>query len=191
MTIILDYSVLSLFMMRKSHTLLAAFLLLSTLLAGPAIAQSTCTKTATDAKSEADYQQCLRDEREKRSKQLVEIYKLQIESQKEKRTYFFDQRKRQAELLWRQADFDVEMQADALEQRISRARMSNAEDPSIRRDQAAMEALRQRQTLQTRYKEQMLKVYEEREKMERTYLEVQFARYELSVRGYPVLTFDW
>lgn len=176
--------------MTKVRILLAALVLFAALSAGPAAAQANCSQVRKD-KTEADYQQCLRDEREQRAKQLVEIYKLQIESQKEKRTYFFDQRKLQTELLWKQADFDVEMQADALEQRISRSRMANSQDPSIRSDQATMVSLRQRQTLQTRYKEQMLKVYEEREQMERVYLEVQFARYELSIRGFPVLTFDW
>jgi hypothetical protein len=176
--------------MTKNRIPLAIFLITIALSTGPAIAQSTCDQTRKD-KTEADYQKCLRDEREQRSKQLIDIYKLQIESQKEKRTYFFDQRKRQAELLWKQADFDIEIQADTAEQRISLAKMSNADDPSIPRDQATIEALRQRQALQTRLKEQMLKVYEQREKMEHAYYDVQFVRYELSVRGLPVLTFDW
>ncbi len=176
--------------MKNVRTAIVGLVLSAALSVGSATAQTNCSQVRKD-KTEADYQQCLRDEREQRAKQLIEIYKLQIESQKEKRTYFFDQRKRQAELLWKQADFDIEMQADALEQSISRTRMANSEDASIRSDQSAMDVLRQRQTLQTRYKEQMLKVYEEREKMERVYLEVQLARYELSIRGFPVLTFDW
>jgi hypothetical protein len=179
------------FIMRKIQSIISGAIILLALAQAPAIAQSTCQQKLTNGGSNAEYQQCIADEREQRARQLVDIYRLQVDTQKAQREFFFDQRRRQAELLWKQADFEIERQIDQFEQRIAYARLSLNADDEVKRHTMAINALKQRQTLQSRLKDRALELYTEREQLERVQLEMQFARYELSARGLPVLVFEW
>ncbi|MBM3227715.1 hypothetical protein FJZ27_02515 [Candidatus Peribacteria bacterium] len=175
--------------MRKTHVLILGLTIAATLAGAPVVAQSSCEQRRSDGTVNPDYQRCLHDEREQRNRQLVDIYRLQIEAQKTECSFFFGQRRRKADLLWTQANFDIERQIDAAEQRIAYAKIRGGQsaDDEARRQSLVIDLLRQRQGLQNRHKDQSIELYNRREQAELTQLELQLARYELSVRGFPVV----
>lgn len=162
----------------------------SIILQTPVLAQSACDQVLVD-EGDSAYQRCIRDEKEDRARKLVDIYRMQVDSQRKSREFFYDQRRKQAELLWKQAEFDIERQKSAAEQQIAYLKIGNADDPQIQYYELQIDALDQKRDLLNRYKDRTIDLYNDRERMELTYLEVQFHRYELSVRGYPILSFDW
>jgi hypothetical protein len=160
------------------------------LLWGTAVAQSRCDTVRVED-GEGEYQVCLRDEREERAKQLVDVYRLQVDHQKKIREVTYEQRRTKAEILWKQADFDLERQVQNAEQQISLLRLSNGDNPEIRRLEVRIDELNQRRDLLGAQKDRMIDLYDRRQDMEFTYLDMQFQRYELSVRGFTPLNYEW
>ncbi|OGJ61985.1 hypothetical protein A3C37_00585 [Candidatus Peribacteria bacterium RIFCSPHIGHO2_02_FULL_53_20] len=177
--------------MRKTpSSTLGITLLLSLLIGGNAVAQSPCD-TVRIEKGEGEYQACLRDDREARARELVDIYRKQIDYQRKTREFSYEQRRQKAEILWKQADFSLERQKQDAEQRISLLRLTNGDNPEIRRLEVRIDELQQHRDLQRVQKDRMIDLYNDRQRMELIYLEVQFQRYELSVRGLSALNFEW
>ncbi|TSC59406.1 MAG: hypothetical protein Greene041662_517 [Candidatus Peregrinibacteria bacterium Greene0416_62] len=177
--------------MRKTPSLFLGILLCSTLLSRTgAMAQTGC-ETVRIEKGEGEYRACLRTEREDRARQLTDIYRMQIDHQKKAREFTYDQRRTKADILWKQADFNLERQVQDAEQQISLLRLSHGDNPGIRALEVRIDELRQHRDLQIAQKDRMMDLYNTRQNMELTYLDVQFQRYTLSVRGYSALNFDW
>lgn len=176
--------------MRKTpSSILGITLLLSLLAVGNAIAQSQCD-TVRIEKGVGEHEACLREERESRARELVGIYRKQIDYQRKTREFTYEQRRQKAEILWKKADFHIERQRQDAEQRIALLHLSSGDNPEIRRLEVRMEELQQNRDLQRFQKDRMIDLYNDRQRMELTYLEVQFQRYELSVRGLPALNFE-
>lgn len=176
--------------MRKTpSSILGITLLFSLLAVGSAIAQSSCD-TVRIEKGVGEYEACLRGEREDRARELVGIYRKQIDYQRKTREFTYEQRRQKAEILWRQADLHLERQRQDAEQRIALLRLSNGDNPEIRRLEVRRDELQQNRDLLRAQKDRMIDLYNDRQRMELTYLEVQFQRYELSVRGFSVVNFE-
>lgn len=177
--------------MRKNRNTFLGILLCSTLLSGTrVVAQSGC-ETVRMESGGGEYQACLRNEREDRARQLVDVYRLQIDHQRQTRAFTYDQRRTKADILWKQADFNLERQIQEAEQRISFLRLSHGDHPEIRRLEVRIDELNQRRDLQNALKDRVIDLYHDRERLELTIIDIQFRRYELSIRGYPALDFAW
>lgn len=163
---------------------------LSVLGTGSVIAQSRCD-TVRIEDGEGEYQQCLHDEREEQAVRSVDVFRQKIDYQKKVRQLAYDQKRTKAEILWKQADFDLERQVQDAEQQISLLRLSNGDNPEIRRLEVRIGELNQRRDLLRGQKDRMIGLYDRRQEMEFAYLDVQLQRYELSARSVSPLNFEW
>lgn len=163
---------------------------LSILATGSVMAQSRCEIVRIED-GEGEYQQCLRDEREERAVDQVDLYRTKIEFQKKVRQVAYDQKRTKAEILWKQTDFDYERQIQEAEQKIALLRLSSADNPEIRRLEIRIDTLNQRRDLLNAQKDRMIDLYNVRQDMENTYLDVQMQRYELTARGITPLSYEW
>lgn len=163
---------------------------LSILATGSVMAQSRCEIVRMED-GEGEYQQCLRDEREERAGNQVDLYRTKIEFQKKVRQVAYDQKRTKAEILWKQTDFDYERQIQEAEQKIALLRLSSADNPEIRRLEIRVDELNQRRDLLNAQKDRMIDLYNVRQDMESTYLDVQMQKYELTVRSITPLNFEW
>jgi hypothetical protein len=177
--------------MRKiSLSIIGTVAFISVALVGNVAAQSNCDAIRME-KGEGEYQACLRGEREDRANALVDVYRKQMDYQRKTREFTYEQRRQKAEILWKKADFNLERKIQDSEQRIALLRLSHGDDPEIRIQEVHIDALKQHRELQKNQKDRMIDLYNDRQSMELAYLEVQFQRYVLSVRGFSALNFEW
>lgn len=166
-------------------------ILVSVLTAGTVIAQSRCDTVRVED-GEGEYQQCLRDEREERANEQIDLYRTKIDYQRKVRELSYDQKRTKADILWKQSDFQYETQIRQNEQQIALLRVSTAGDnPEIRRLEVQIDELNQKRDLLSAQKDRMISLYDIRQDMESRYLDLQLQRYALSVRAIMPLNFEW
>lgn len=164
---------------------------LSILGAHTVLAQSRCD-TVRIEDGEGEYQQCLRDEREERANEQIDLYRTKIDYQRRVRELSYDQKRTKADILWKESDFSYERQIQEAEQQIALIKLSTAADnPEIRRLEVRIDDLNQKRDLLSAQKDRMISLYDVRQDMENRYLDLQMQRYELTARSITPLNFEW
>ena len=164
---------------------------LSILGAHTVLAQSRCD-TVRIEDGEGEYQQCLRDEREERANEQIDLYRTKIDYQRKVRELSYDQKRSKADILWKQSDFQYETQIREAEQQIALLKISTAGDnPEIQRIEVRIDDLNQKRDLLSAQKDRMISLYDVRQDMENRYLDLQMQKYELTARGVTPLNFEW
>jgi hypothetical protein len=176
--------------MRKSYRYPIGISLVVCAITGSVVAQSLCD-TERSGDLEPAYLRCLRDERESRNRELGSARRIEIDNQKNTRSLYYQQRRATVDLIWRQAELQLEQQIDFLENRVAYRKISNRDDPEIDRMRLQIDEFKQRRDTLRNYKNRYNDVLRAHEGIEIAHLNLQMASYELSVRDFPRLSLPW